>query len=268
MTNLAQHFTSSRAFADWIDKRIAENGGNVRTFGSDLSTMRKGVDTLRDGNERHVPDAEKLLSNFNETIEVPSHVWGHDLAGAFPDVPAMLSLEPESMWTIQPVMSDRTPLRVWIGLTSSGGIGESDLIKRGCVLAAFALAVSSKRPVLLSPYVNLGSHSYGSYGTDTGREGALISWDISTQPFIMSELLGCTSEPSVTRYAGITACYLLNPGVTGAWHPDFDNEAKMREHLHAAPDDLYLPSIHLYDELLSDPIKWLKTNVAKYTEGL
>lgn len=264
--NRYRHFTSSRAFADWLDSTIKQEraaGRRVHTFNDwsgESGTLDQGVKTLKDGNTRHVAQAEALLNKFDEQINVEAFQWGHDLAGAFPDVPAMLASDPESMWVQQPIMSDRTPLRVWIGLTSSAGIGERELITRGCVLAAFALAVSHKRPVILSPYVNLGSHRYG------GREGALISWDISTQPFVMSELLGCTSEPSVTRYAGITACYLLNPGVTGAWHPDYDNETRMREHLGAREDDLYLPSIHLYDPLLFDPIGWLKINIAKYTE--
>jgi hypothetical protein len=156
-------------------------------------------------------------------------------------------------------VSDRTPLRIWVGLTSSAGVTREELTKRGVTLAAFALAVSEKRPVYITPYVV--NSSYRGRGADT-----FLSWDIQTSPIVLSELMGCLSSPEVTRYAGLAATYRINPGCNGQWPSIYNDERKMREVLGANPDDLYLPSIHLYDPLLADPIGWLHTNVAKYTD--
>lgn len=277
MTNEYKHFTSSQAFAAWIRERRAACAIESR-YGS--SSRRSGVDVglqqLEQGDETNVERARALLTEFQETIEVLQYKWEHSVAGAFPNVPAYLSNAPKSMWAKKRILSDRSPLRIWVGLTSSGGIEEEALAKRGVTLAAFAMAISGKRPVLISPYVNLGNDSSAGYRYGRGRsyarssdsytQNALISWDISTSPLVLSELLACLSSPNITRHLGLSVCCMLNSGVTGAWHSDYANEEAMREHLGAKPGDMYLPSIHLYDPILNDPIKWLKTNIAKYSE--
>lgn len=78
--------------------------------------------------------------------------------------------------------------------------------------------------------------------------------------------MGCLSDPHVTRHVGIAACYRLNPGTDGGWHSDFDNETLMRQHLGASPSDLYLPSIHIFDPLVANPLAWIRTNLAKYAD--
>lgn len=274
MTNEYKHFTSSQAFAAWIQERQAANASTTGSrygygYGRDIST---GLRQLEQGDETNVERARALLTEFQENIEVLHYQWERDVAGAFPDVPSYIMGVPESMWTQQPILSDRSPLRIWVGLTSSGGIGEETLVKRGITLAAFAMAISAKRPVLISPYVNLGNDYRRDYyartrsGSYSYAQNALLSWDISTSPLVLSELMACLSSPNITRRLGLVVCYMLNPGVTGNWHSDYDNESAMREHLGAKPEDLYLPSIHLYDPILSDPIAWLKTNVAKYSQ--
>lgn len=224
---------------------------------SSYSRTTEGLTMMENGDETHVQQAKDLLAEFQENIEVVQHQWETHLIGAFPNVPAYIAGVPETMWSREEIRSDRSPLRIWIGLTSSAGVREASLVKRGCTLAAFAIAMSGKRPVYLTPYVNLGRHG-------VSRDNALISWDISTSPLVLSELMACTSRPEVTRYVGIEACELLNPNTNGAWHRDYDNEDKMRENLGAKPDDMYLSSIHLYDPMLTDPIGWLKTNIEKY----
>jgi len=144
-------------------------------------------------------------------------------------------------------------------------IDEDDLIKRGCAIAAFAIAMSNVRPVIITPYVCLGSSRY----TGRGTRNMLISWDISTQPLILSELMAVT-RPEVTRHIGIEACRQLFGPIAQddpSFHSDSFSEAKMRVHLNAKPDDLYLPSIHASDPILNNPVKWVNDQVNKYTSG-
>lgn len=257
MTNEHKHFTSSSAFADWMRRTPpAYHEGHGFTAAADVA---KGIHTLTHGDLTNLDQAQALIDQFNENIEVPTYTRQLSMAGGFPDVPSYLSGQPEHMWSLIPDTSDRTPLHIYVGLTSSAGVPHDALIKRGCTLAAFALALSNKRPVFITPYVNLGG-----YGFSHTPDNALISWDITTSPLVLSELMGCLSDPHVTRHAGIAACYRLNPRTNGDWHSDYDNSQRMRQHLGAAPDDLYLPSIHLFDPLLANPIGWIKDNLAKY----
>lgn len=259
MTDLYRHFASTDDLYNWA---APHTDLLSTTYASGWShgtqAFHAGLKTLRDGNEANVPAATKRLTQFeNEHIVIPTRTWGHGLVGAFPDTPRYITGLPDSMWTQQPDLSDRTPLRVFVGLTSSAGIDEADLMKRGVTLAAFALAMVNVRPVLITPYVNLGSWER--------NHNSLISWDIRTSPLVLSQLIGNLSDPNVTRHVGIPISRLLNPRVNGSWHRDYDNEAAMRCHLGAQPADLYLPSIHLYDELLTNPLAWIKDKLAQYT---
>lgn len=276
-----KHFASSQAFAAWIThehdayksdpssftrRQQAGSGagsrGRYRTYNRDIyfnsvHQVDQGIDHIREGNETHVQDAKDLLNEFQENIEVPAFQWETHMVGAFPNVPAFLAGAPETMWHRQEIQSDRSPLRVFVGLTSSAGVPEEALVKRGCVLSAFAMAIAPKRPVLITPYVNLG---------DGYANGSILGWDVSTSPMVLSEIMACLADPMITRHAGIAANYLHEPQCTGSWHPHYSDAAKMREHLGAKPADLYLPSIHLSDPMLRDPLKWLKDNIERYTE--
>jgi len=249
--NTTKHFSSPRDFANWFRNNDKGDSGWSR------AKTLTGLTSLADGNDKNAKLADKFLESFEQIIEVPAMTWEHDVAGAFPDVPTFLAGQPDNMWNLLPDMSDKAPLRIWVGVTSSGGISESQLVKRGAVLAAFAIMMSKKRQVLITPYVNLGSYRH---------DGAVISWDITTSPINLSTIMASLSEPDVVRHVGIDACQLDNPGVTGAWHPDAYNEKKMREHLGANPQDLYIPSIFLYDPMLDDPEAWLKEKIELYND--
>jgi len=251
MTFTSKHFSSPREFAKWFRNNDDQSSGWSR------DKTLQGLRDLEDGNDKNAKLADKFLESFEQAVEVPSLTWEHDVAGAFPDVPTFLAGQPDCMWNLLPDMSDKAPLRIWVGVTSSGGISEAQLVKRGAVLAAFAIMMSKKRQVLITPYVNLGSYR---------RDGSIISWDITTSPINLSTIMASLSEPDVVRHVGIDACRLDNPGVTGAWHPDAYNEKKMREHLGANPQDLFLPSIFLYDPMLEEPETWLKEKIELYND--
>lgn len=255
--DLCKHFTSPRALATWMRAERLTTAWRP-LFGSSYAAQPAALDGIRileSGSDANVQAAKDLLTKFQENVEVPSHKWETRMVGAFPNVPAFLAGEPETMWAREEITSDRSPLRIWMGLTSSAGITPAQLTQRGCVLAAFAIALSEKRPVYISPYVN---------NSDGYTQHALVSWDIHTSPLVLAELLGCVSSSQVTRNAGLLATYLLNPQTSGHWSKYEESETEMRRRLNAAPADMYLPPIHLYDPMLADPIKWLQENIARY----
>lgn len=271
-THEHRHFDSSNEFAAWFTTALAERqeSSTLRphTFhGSDATQrMLLGVQYLRDGDATDASEADALLTQFVQEIAVAQYVWDDDVAGSMPDVPLALAGVPEHMLTLEILPNDHSPLRVWVGLSSSAGVTEAQLRKRGIVLAAFAMAMQEIRPVWITPYVNMGWTDRNGYGSSYGIHTSIVSWDIQTSPLVISELLGCTSKPEVTRYIGICANNLLNPYTNSACSPTLTtNAAYMRTLLGASEDDLVLPAIHLYDPMLTDPVAWVNSMVAKYT---
>lgn len=273
MVNKHMHFAGATSFMMWLEERRKING-KMRSFGyGEEGRSDEGIDILLNGDETHVEEAQKLVETLALSIETPRNTWHKDVWGVMPDVPAYLAGDPMNMWNVHKVSEDRAPIRVFVGLTSSAMIGDEDLIKRGVALAAFAIAMANVRPVVITPFITLGSSSYeyrrrGKKDDDTTRN-MLISWDISTQPLVLSEVMSLT-RPEVTRYVGIEACRQLFGPIAAddpSFHHDSFSEVKMREHLGAQPNDLYLPVIHASDPILDDPVKWVNDTVAKYITG-
>lgn len=251
------HFDSTTAYKAWLESIQQDVPLRDDLCFGDVATARRGLQLLDSPDDTNIDQARALLAQFGESIEVEQQVWSHSVVGYFPDVPAYLAGDPEHMMVREFIRSDQTPLRVWVGVTSSAGIGESQLVKRGVTLTAFAMAMIARRPVIISPYVNLGNYN--------NNAGAIISWDISTEPLVLAELITSIARPEVTRHIGIYACYALQPKCTGAWDPDYADEERCRDRLGAKPEDLWLGSIHFSDPLLRDPVGWIKEHVARYS---
>jgi hypothetical protein len=272
VTLMQKHFTSPREYAKWLRTHGVGLGnlGSYAYYGGTEAKVNtralQGIELLDKGSEKHVSEARKLLSKLMLQVETPTKVWRHDVVGYFPDVPTALAGDPEAMWIQDTTTHDRSPLRVWLGVSSSASVTEDQLRHRGIALAAFAIAMSEVRPVIITCWVHRGEHS-----SHAGVEkGALISWDIKSSPLVLAQLLASTADPLITRHVGIPACTLLNPELTnpGApFHPYLyaRNHEGIRTLLGCAPADLYLPMIAGNDPLLNDPIGWVCTNVAHYS---
>jgi hypothetical protein len=265
VVNQHKHFAGATSYMMWLKERRTENG-RIRGFGyGHEENADAGIDILLNGDETYVDKANELVDQIAAQVEIPRSVTRRSVQGFRPNVPAFIRGEPRDMWRRVKVKEDRSPIRVFVGLTSSAMISEDDLIKRGCAIAAFAIAMSNVRPVIITPYVCLGSSRY----TGRGVRNMLISWDISTQPLIMSELMSVT-RPEVTRHIGIEACRQLFGRIAEddpSFHSDSFSEPKMRAHLNAKPSDLYLPSIHASDPILNNPVQWVNEMVERYSSG-
>lgn len=256
MPKLHQHFDSTIALANWTSDKLIK-GHNYAGYIS-ATSVNHGIESLRICREQYVDKARVLLAKFTESIEVRQQVWSHSVAGYFPDVPAYLAGDPENMFVREFMRSDQTPLHCYIGVSVISNTLLGEMITRGIALSSFAMAMIQRRPVIITPFVDLGG---------PGGEGAVISWDISTQPLVLGELLTSMIAPEVTRDLGIFACYALNPKVTGHIDPDSNYEDRMRIRLNAKPQDLYLQCVNSYnDPIIDDPIEWIKQQTARYGE--
>lgn len=272
MPNKHIHFAGATSYMMWLEAQRTTNG-ILPSFDGDVGgpSVRYGINALLNGDEKHCSQAKALVDQITQHVEVPRTEWKRNVYGYFPDVTAYMRDEPECMWMPHTIKEEHTPLRIYFGLTSSAMIEESTLVKRGCALAAFAIAMANVRPITIVPFVTLGSTEYISRRGETraAPRNMLISWEISTQPLIMSELMSVTL-PEVTRYVGIEACRQMFGSIASddcSFHKDSFSESKMRLHLGAKPDDLYLPCVYGLDPLVNDPITWVNTQIERYTTG-
>lgn len=262
MVDKYNHFTGATSYMMWLEEQRKLNGPMPSFDGSlNLEETTTGMNIMLNGDETHVAKAQAIVDKLSLEIETPKREWYREVYGYYPDIPAYIQGQPQNMWMQRRTNDERTPIHLYVGLTSSAMIPNSKLIERGAAIAAFCMAMANIRPVIITPFVCLSSTSRS--------RNMLISWNISTQPMVLSEVMSLT-RPEVTRYIGIEACRhqfgqvaARDPG----FHRDSWDEAKMREHLGASPDDLYLPPIYGNDPLLDDPVRWIQENVAKFTSG-
>lgn len=253
------HFPSVSTFRDGISEWERHPADGYSSSAS-VSQINSGKKLLTTGDVSTVAQAQTMIDRFNEEIPSLRRVWTPAVAGFFPNVPAFLAGEPESMWRMDDDSSDRAPIRVWVGVMSSGGISDEELIRRGAALAAFGMALSERRPVLITPYYAMGDASGGRNGT----KGTLVSWDLQSSPIVLSEVMACIAHPDVIRYLGWYVCGNLLGVSTGCWYPDFLDEKWMRRALGCADDDIWLPSAMYGDQLINRPIEWIKQEITKH----
>jgi len=262
MVDKYNHFNGATSYMMWLQEQRKINGPMPSFDGSlNESETAAGMDIMLNGDETHVAKAQAIVDKLAIEIETPKREWYREVYGYYPDIPSYIQGQPQNMWMQRRTNDERSPVRLFVGLTSSAMIPDEKLIERGAALAAFCMAMANIRPVIVTPFVCLSSTSRS--------RNMLISWQISTQPLVLSEIMSLT-RPEVTRYIGIEACRhqfgqsaRRDPG----FHRDSWDEEKMRAHLGAQPDDLYLPPIYGHDPLLDNPVQWIQDNIKKFTSG-
>lgn len=255
MPIITKHFTSGREYLNWLNDPSTTGRRNVasRKSGNEVTKSVPIAKAMLEHGSNDTDSISALVEQFSFELPTTQRVTRASVRGHRVNMSAYLVGSPLNMIKRDVDTSDHSPLRIWIGTTSSWGIKPADINKRGAALAAFALALSARRTVYITPYVILGS----------GANSAIISVDLQSSPLYLNEL-AAHMNVNLTRFLGIYACRTLNNDCDGGWPKDYNNEAAMRNHLGAAPDDVYLGSIHRDDPLLIDPIKWIKANLAKY----
>lgn len=260
-----KHFASPAALAEWAaslgvgtrsDLHYWHGGDNYYDRHlTDLQKAQRGLTTLIEGDDTYVEEAQRYMDSVREKIESPSTRWGHALNGAFPDVPAFLAGDPEHMWYREPTTNDRTPLRIYVGLSCSWTITPQQMRARGLIIAAFAMAMLEVRPVTIIPFMN--GHDYGR------TEHAIVSFDIDTRQLVLSQLVACMSDIYATRHVWIPAIFAINCHIDRS--VPFAS-IKRSDIPNIQPGDMYLPPLTHADVLTTDPLNWLRANVAHYSD--
>jgi hypothetical protein len=264
-------FHSPTEFADAVRESSCSGGGSWMGGESRADYFRK----TRTGDASKVSDAERLLDKIEVQLERECIVWQQDVVGAYPDVAAFLANDPECMRRRHITEDDRSPLRVWVDVSSSGGISASELLPRG--IAALALVmqlIRSGRAVELWTFISV-------HGRVNGQSAVCVK--MNTTPIDVASVAYCLTSQGFARGLCYGAAVQFN-GFGGSWGKNYvhygslaDRIAGSRKTLEGltAPQDIILPAPFWNDKsdkgdaglIFRDPVKWVVETCNRASEG-
>jgi hypothetical protein len=226
-----------------------------------LDTEDKVWDTLRKGSTYQLDKSQKLLEQIHDKLDLTGIVREVELSvvGANPSVAAFLAGSPACMRRVVESEDTGTPVRVFFGLVSSGGISAEDLSLRSAAILAFAQALSLVRPVELI--------GVAAVDTDFGDADQCVTIKIGMAPLDMSAMCAM-AHPGVQRLALYGICEHLS----GKPHGNSLGWPKTPEAqiVGCTAGDVFFKSPYYDDvaEIKKDPIAWVQKQLEQALKGL
>ena len=231
--------------------------------------------TVRTGDTSKVAAAEKLLEKIEVQMDREGIVWQNDIVGAYPDVAAFLANDPECMRRRHTTEDDRSPLRVWVDISSSAQIGWEDLLPRG--IAALALVmqlIRNGRAVELWTFSSI-------HGSKNGQTCVCVK--MNTTPIDIASVAYCLTSQGYARGLCYGAGRQFN-GFNGSWGRNYVNSGSLATRISGArrtleglvaPQDIILVAPYWNDKndkgdaglIFRDPVKWVLETCKKANEG-
>lgn len=205
-----------------------------------------------------VAPSDALVSRLEDQV-IHTKKWRNidDVVGSLPNVPAYLAGHPVAMRRRQREDRDDAPISVFIDLTSSGGIDATSVLARGTTILAFARLLTEHRAVELWAGIALG-----------GPMSSTVAWRIDTTPLDLARAAHLLCAPSMSRGVGYELSYAAHRS-SGMWpFSDYGrHKASAQRRLEAVMlrEVCYVPPIYLTDPLVTDPVGWIKRELARYT---
>jgi len=254
-------FQSPTEFADAVRESSCINSASWMGGESCDAYFRK----TRTGDASKVVDAERLLDKIEVQLERECIVWQHDIVGAYPDVAAFLANDPECMRRRHITEDDRSPLRVWVDVSSSGCISAEDLLPRG--IAALALVmqlIRSGRAVELWTFISV-------HGRVNGQSAVCVK--MNTTPIDIASVAYCLTSQGFARGLCYGAATQFN-SFNGSWGKNYVSYGTLAQRIAGsrrtlegltAPQDIILPAPFASDKydkgdaglIFRDPVKWV-----------
>jgi len=204
-----------RAFASMAEfvRAISEVGDRPNVKGDGRShdkwaggSWEDAVRYAREGDLSQVEAAERLVDRLDREIDTDGvrPMWMPSVVGALPLVPAYLAGTPEAMLARTDVPDARGDMEIWANTTVSNNCSSRDMVRRGVVTLAFAMALSRVRNVRLVIYSTC--------------EAASVAIRLAS-PIDYSEVCAAFCQPSITRklFYGWAVAFKKNPYATLRW---------------------------------------------------
>lgn len=211
------------------------------------------------GNLDIVPRANALMDKLmGDNVELAQTVWQQSVAGYMPCVPAYLADQPECMFMPTATRSESAPVRVFASVCTSAGLDAEAMEKRGVTILALCMKMASIRPVELYVYADMGGDGYAK----------IPVIKVETSPLDLATATYALSSAAFLRHLCFSWAH-GNGWDDGAWAWDAkpwstEGEAKTRKAIGAGENDLLIIGAHMKDPLVSDPVAWLNTQMARY----
>ncbi|MCI0554169.1 MAG: hypothetical protein L0287_24730 [Anaerolineae bacterium] len=210
-----------------------------------------------------VAESDAFLAQIEDQVPM-SRGWRNidDVVGAVPNVPAFLAGHPQCMRRRERMMKENAPLAIYMDLTTSAGIGAKTVQKRGVTLLALTRLLVEHRPVELWVGTSLGNNRRVSESSCT------TMWRIDTAPLDLARAAFFIGATAMSRGFGYGVC-MADLGSGGNWpFNNYDRHCRTAKDRMAVAfpgqDLLYLPPIMVDDELVNQPVDWIKRVMASY----
>ncbi len=216
--------------------------------------------TMAAGSHYQLAEADALRDRIAGTLDLSGLRQQQVLScvGGSPCVGAYLAGAPESMFRqVDEDDHSGTPMRIFFGLVSSGGIDASDLAQRGAAILAFAQVIAMVRPVEL-----IGVAAMGIKGQDV-----CFKIEMGTAPIDMSAM-AALSHPGVQRRGLYSVAVHLAGGDHCSPHIDWPSvgEATLAG---CEPGDVFFKSPYSNEiaAIRADPVKWVRDQLRIALKG-
>jgi hypothetical protein len=272
-------FDSITELASWANDNVPETEMFRRSSGKFWGQTDWGQVCARAamGYDQAVPDAQKLLTQLQASINIETATFEASVAGCFPCVPEFLAGEPECMMDQVMTDSDTAPLAIYIDLTTSEGITADQFHKRGIAVLALTMLLSSIRPVSLHICTVMGADHQTAQMKKAGERYSIITARIETSPLDLGRAAFALTDVAVPRrlfYASATKAHSFD----GMW-PKLNGSSmgqstsggyvqRVRELLDVGSEVLYIPAVSLFTgeaaQMVNDPVAWINDKLAQY----
>lgn len=226
------------------------------------------------GKSDGIADALSLKARLAVTAVTEQYQDEPDIMGCYPVVPEAIAGIPDCMRMPTAVESSRAPVRIFASLTTSSGVTAAQLMQRGVALLALAAAVAAQRPCDL--YV------FNESALDNGKtiDGHSVHF-IAVRVPVQNGVLSQTAYPLTSAGFARRICYDIRTKDGGSPHwpvlrqkngrtlsgvddmraPEYI--AIAREIMGLNERDIYVPGLHLYDDLMTKPEQWIARELAR-----
>jgi hypothetical protein len=262
--NIVERFDSIEAMC----KRYREAKPNYK-FHSSSQSPDRALEMALSGDESLVPEAEKILLSLSNSLESVGPFWEPDVFGSVVSIPAYLANVPNPFRRNKHIVSDVSPVRIFVGMVCSGGISEAIMRKRGITIMALAMQLQKIRPVEVIIYNETEAG---------GRRGGIARDYLNTirlesRPMSLAHTINAFANIPFTRQLSYGLAWMH--GFTGGWPNGYDGAKPSPEYrvwrngiLGITEHDILIESTYYGDPITEDPITWINEHLSLYASQL
>jgi hypothetical protein len=224
------------------------------------SDYAKAIDRAITGDESYVENANKMLDALDvELPETKSFQTIRSPFGGRVNFGDWLAGAPDPMRRRKRTSTDVAPIKIVVSTTSSGGISAKVLEKRGYAILALVLKLQTVRPIQLYLLTELNGACGWHYNLTR----------IESQPLALGVAAFALCDADFARLPCYNFAARKEAGYNGGWPDGFngkDYPRLRRERCGLSDDDLVIGSAHAEDQLLTEPLAWIKGQLEIYAK--